>query len=154
TVIAPDDNQYIASIDSLSARFDSAMSRKLDWAKQQLDALANRRPFLEPEDCVLANRMQNCDMFETRLATAASTVLERFQSNLKQHAAQLEALSPLAILSRGYSLSQTEDGRLVQSIKDVAAGQSIRTLLADGEIASVIETITPGGKSALQESDK
>ena len=154
TVIAPDDNQYIAAIDSLAARFDSAMSRKLDFTKQQLDALANRRPFLEPEDCVLANRMQNCDMFESRLQTAASTVLERFGSSLNQYAAQLEALSPLAILSRGYSLSQTEDGRIVQSIRDVAAGESIRTVLADGEIASVVETITPGGKSALRETDK
>ena len=154
TVIAPDDKQYIAAIDSFSARFDSAMSRKIDLAQQQLDTLANRRPFLEPEDCLLANRMQNCDMLGTRLETAASTVLERFESNLRQHAAQLEALSPLAILSRGYSLSQTGDGRLVQSVRDVTAGQSIRTLLADGEIASVIETITPGGKSVIQESDK
>lgn len=143
TVIAPDDKQYIADINTLTFRIDSALRRKIDAAEKQLDDLAGRRPFLDPVDCILANRMQSCDLFESQLERAASIALERFESTLQQHATQLEALSPLAILSRGYSLTQTEDGRLLQSTADVIAGQPIHTLVADGKITSIVEQCFP-----------
>lgn len=56
--------------------------------------------------------------------------------------AQLLALSPLAVLERGYSLALAEDGRLIRSTAQVAAGQTITTRLSDGTLTSRVETAT------------
>jgi exodeoxyribonuclease VII large subunit len=45
---------------------------------------------------------------------------------------RLEALSPLGVLRRGYSLTTTAEGRVVRSARDVRAGDRLRTRLADG----------------------
>ncbi len=59
-------------------------------------------------------------------------------------ALQLESLSPLSVLSRGYSLStRAADGRLVRSIDQVTPGDELLTRLSDGELTSRIESIRP-----------
>ena len=56
---------------------------------------------------------------------------------LARLAASLEALSPLAVLGRGYSLTFHQDGQtLIRSADEVAPGQILVTRLSDGEIAS------------------
>ena len=52
---------------------------------------------------------------------------------------QLRALSPVAVLERGYSLTRTVDGQLVKSVRQVKAGAQLRTQVADGVFASVVE---------------
>jgi len=42
-------------------------------------------------------------------------------------------------MERGYSITRTEDGRIVKTVKGVRRGDKLRTLVADGEISSVAE---------------
>jgi exodeoxyribonuclease VII large subunit len=53
--------------------------------------------------------------------------------------ARLVSLSPLAVLDRGYALVLGDDGKLIRSAAQVAAGDKVRTRLADGEFTSRIE---------------
>ena len=56
-------------------------------------------------------------------------------------AASLEALSPLAVLARGYSLTFLADAKtLVRNSRDVKPGDLILTQLAAGQIASRVES--------------
>ena len=60
-------------------------------------------------------------------------------------AARLESLSPLAVLGRGYSLTQrTADGRVIRDAAELTAGQQITTRFARGEAVSRVEEIRPG----------
>ena len=60
-------------------------------------------------------------------------------------AAQLEALSPLAVLARGYSLTLMSDGATVLRSSDtVGPGDLIQTFLAGGAVLSRVESTTPG----------
>lgn len=52
---------------------------------------------------------------------------------------QLGAVGPRAVLSRGYSWTEREDGRLVRSVQDVRPGERVRTQLADGQVTSIVE---------------
>lgn len=52
---------------------------------------------------------------------------------------QLRALSPLAVLDRGYSISCTASGGVLRSIGEVAAGDTLTTHLADGTVVSTVE---------------
>ena len=56
-------------------------------------------------------------------------------------AAQLDAVSPLRVLSRGYSVTMNEKGKVIKSVDALRWGEEIRTRLHDGEINSVIQQI-------------
>ena len=63
---------------------------------------------------------------------------------LEQPAARLESLSPLAVLGRGYSLTQrAADGRLIRDAAELAAGEQITTRFSHGETISRVEEIRP-----------
>jgi exodeoxyribonuclease VII large subunit len=56
-------------------------------------------------------------------------------------AASLDALSPLAVLQRGYAIAQTEDGRLLRDAKLVSVGDSVRVRLASGRLGARVESV-------------
>lgn len=74
---------------------------------------------------------------EKRLAGSLETYFQRRQSCLDIRAERLEALSPLAVMSRGYGLIYKGD-RLVTSAKALQPGDSITIVLADGEVKAVV----------------
>ena len=49
--------------------------------------------------------------------------------------AKLDAMSPLKVLSRGFAMAQTEDGSLVQSVRQVEVGQRLSVSVSDGLIS-------------------
>ena len=52
---------------------------------------------------------------------------------------ETEALSPLAVLSRGYSVTTDADGRIIRNRGDATPGQEIVTRLMDGELRSIVK---------------
>jgi exodeoxyribonuclease VII large subunit len=64
-------------------------------------------------------------------------------------ARELAAISPLAVLDRGYSVTLGPDGRAVRTPQDVTAGDAIVTRLADGSLRSVVGA-GDGGQRAVR----
>ena len=59
-------------------------------------------------------------------------------------AGRLESLSPLAVLGRGYSLTQrTADGQLIRTAAELSPGQQITTRFARGQTISRVEQVEP-----------
>jgi exodeoxyribonuclease VII large subunit len=76
------------------------------------------------------------------LGASMETNLARVRGRFEKLVGQLDVLSPLATLSRGYSItSRIQDGRTVLSTDDVRTGEQIATLLLDGRIYSSITDI-------------
>ena len=99
-----------------------------------------------------AGRLQRIHDLEQRLddtterlnrATTQRTI--QAGEKLASLAARLESLSPLNVLTRGYSLTHTEKGKLVRSAADVNTGDSLVTRVAAGEIISRVEMKRPAG---------
>jgi exodeoxyribonuclease VII large subunit len=57
--------------------------------------------------------------------------------------ARLNALSPLAVLDRGYALVLSAEGVLIRSASQLVAGEQVTTRLADGTFTSNVESISP-----------
>ena len=95
-----------------------------------------RRPLQRIEE--LARRL---DELEAAAARAVRSRLERAGRQLDAAAARLESLSPLAVLGRGYSLTQrTADGRLIRDAAELAVGEQITTAAyARGQATSRVE---------------
>jgi exodeoxyribonuclease VII large subunit len=71
-----------------------------------------------------------------RLQVAMGRRLEAPRSLLDQYAGQLEALSPLKVLGRGYSVARLADGRVARRRTDLPSGTAFNLSMTDGEIAA------------------
>jgi exodeoxyribonuclease VII large subunit len=74
-----------------------------------------------------------------RLQAILDHKVDRHHHDLTRIAAQLDALSPLRVLERGYSVALSPDGRVLRRRADFSAGQAFRLRLSDGEIPARTE---------------
>ncbi len=122
-------------------RLRAAASRRLTLAQSQLDAFAKGRPFRRPFDLV-HDRSRGLDELAMRAGGAISGLLHDRQRRFAGLAGQLQSLSPLAVLERGYTITQdAKTGRVVRTIVRLRVGQSIVTRLADGSVTSTIDAV-------------
>lgn len=77
---------------------------------------------------------------ETRIPSIMQSRFQREASRLTQTAARMEALSPMAVLERGYSITRFADGRVVRRAQEVHAGDTLLTRLAEGDIQSTVQS--------------
>lgn len=84
---------------------------------------------------------QLADSLQQELTQAMAAELDAKKHRLSLMAAKLSALSPLTVLSRGYSITTTAGHRAVQGVSDVSVEDTIRTTVADGTISSVVSGI-------------
>ncbi len=76
---------------------------------------------------------------KARIAPALTRVVDRRRSGLQRLAGQLHALSPVAVLGRGYSLARHADGRLLRQVADFPVGAAFTLTVSDGAIAARVE---------------
>ena len=67
--------------------------------------------------------------------------IDENKRTIKAYSDRLEALSPLKVLERGFSITETSDGRVISSVKDVRPGDNVTTVLKDGTIISKVEEV-------------
>lgn len=78
-------------------------------------------------------------MARERLVTRPRNAIERERQRLVMHAAAVRLLDPVNTMARGWSITRGVDGSIVRSVSDVAAGQVVTTVVADGEFTSTVE---------------
>jgi exodeoxyribonuclease VII large subunit len=82
-----------------------------------------------------------------RLVRRAPHLLTSAERHLAAADARLALLDPVELLRRGWSITRTADGRVVRSIADVSAGDSLVTQVADGTVTSRVEGTEPPSRS-------
>lgn len=127
-------------IDELRLRLEAAAARRLRVPAARLSTLSER---LRRQDVSLriARAQRRLQEDVARLERAGSQMLSPRWNRLNRAAARLEALSPLAVLSRGYAIVYAADGTVLRAASETAAGQMIRARLSDGSLeAQVTDT--------------
>jgi exodeoxyribonuclease VII large subunit len=133
--LVPDRRELLIGLEETEQRIHDAMTNRVRISQVRLNQLVDRSAFRQPLQRIReleAKLRESSD----RLLRAARYRLERGQSQVAALAEQLEALSPLGVLQRGYSLTRRGDGVVVRSSNDVAPGEVLTTRLAEGEILS------------------
>lgn len=137
-LIFPELEQIRAGLRGYQQQLASSLRQRAQTARSKLDMLAQRRAFRRPFEYVhdLAQRLDELSARSTRALKQRLIVSRQSADAL---AAQLESLSPLGVLGRGYSLTQRlPDGAIVRRAEDVTVGDQIRTRLQQGEIISQV----------------
>jgi exodeoxyribonuclease VII large subunit len=134
----PDINDVKHRLDVLSGRLKRVVRNTTKHATQDLRALQQR--LLHALERRWATERRRLDLMAQRADRAMRTELDRRLRVTGAFAAKLDALSPLAVLARGYSITQlAEGGRVVRAPRDVTPGSLLTTRLAEGTIMSRAE---------------
>lgn len=134
----PDQNDLYARLDHLAIRMKQAMERDLSERRARLKRMAVSRALTSPEN-YLQDRRMLLDFQQRRLVAGLNASVARQQKKLAGLAASLDALSPLKVLGRGYSIARKEDGSVITSVKQAAPDTRFCLHLADGEVPCRVE---------------
>ena len=148
---APDQEALLQNLDALNGAMAAALNRQLKLAGQRLDALA-ASPALRSPTAYLERKEKDLQLLKSRMITAQERMISASNARFVSCVAKLDAMSPLKVLSRGYAMAQTGDGKLLRSVEQVAPGDNITVSISDGTItASVLNAKETEHESA--ESD-
>jgi len=102
-------------------------------ARQRFDSAAGRLSptTLKAKAAALTSRIELC---EERRLNAVRRSIQQKDNELKIGMAKLDALSPLAVLTRGYSITQTEDGSVLRNAADAQPGNKLKIRLQHGKL--------------------
>ena len=114
-----------------------ALRASLQQRQQRVDESALRLTH-ELKNAISVQRQRLPQLQQTMTHRLESAVAERKQ-NLRRLEVQLRALSPLAVLDRGYSLTQTADGQVVRDASVVKKGDLLKTRFAKGTAVSEVK---------------
>ncbi|HAS6932019.1 exodeoxyribonuclease VII large subunit [Vibrio parahaemolyticus] len=124
-------------LDELDMRLRRAMQRFIDTRQQAVERKHHRLQLNSPIKH-LAQQKSRLERVEHKLLDAMDRKLLTMRHQLAIAAEKLDTVSPLATLKRGYSITQTEQGKVVRSADDVKTGDLLVTRLANGEIHSTV----------------
>ena len=139
-LVAPDQNDLRAYLLSAQTRMAQAMQKRLKLDRKTLDGLKNRRVLQSPINYVNEKRLL-LDHSAQRLGAAAQRNLAGQKQRFIHLTAKLDALSPLKVLARGYSVVLTPDGRVVQRAAQVQIGEQVDIKLHQGSFTASVTQI-------------
>jgi exodeoxyribonuclease VII large subunit len=130
-------------IEQSGVRMKNAVNRILQNAGETLEGILLRRAFKQPL-ALVQQFSQRQDELLRQLHNYLKALVGEKRQVFGTLAGRLRALSPLAVLERGYSLSfDAESDKLLREIRDVTEGQMIKTRLKDGWLHSRVGKMEP-----------
>ncbi len=136
----PEQSDLKNRLDTVAERLFVAMSSKIDIQRRSLDMMASS-PFLKSPMSFVEARRLDVDRLEEGLQNSMHRIVERKTALYKEKTASLSALSPLAVLSRGYGVSYNEERKILKSVKDIKVGERLQNRLSDGIIYADVTSV-------------
>lgn len=134
----PDQETLRQNIDSMYCSVLNIIQRQLATASRHLKLLASSNALQSPEN-YLKQRAAALSHLGTRLYAAQQNNLSHNHRQYIALAAKLDAMSPLKVLTRGYSMTQLDDGQVVRSKEQVAPGDQLRITVSNGQIHAIVK---------------
>ncbi|WP_163655686.1 exodeoxyribonuclease VII large subunit [Listeria sp. PSOL-1] len=122
--------------DYFAERLENAYSRFILLKKSEFERLKHRfeRLTLKQEVLLFKNRLA---ILENNLKSSVTTVFQNRKSCFLRQVEALEYLSPLALLKRGYSMTE-KDGAMVKSVADITVHDEVEVTLYDGKFQAKV----------------
>ena len=133
----PDTSELRYKISSLTDRYAAQLMNRISQSRRQLELIAGSKALSDP-DTILNDRRVRLDRTLDALDRAIEAKSSAKRSDLREVAASLSALDPLAVLSRGYGAVTDTKGKIVKSVADLDIGQEIDVRLSDGHAVAEI----------------
>ena len=146
-LVIPEKYQLTDKLSGMEARLLSGLRKNLDGKRNRFERIIRSPAFRQPYEKVYQERMQ-LDSLQRFLQKSMLVCAERSRARLSILAGRLNSLSPLEILSRGYSVTRDQaTGRIIKSVEGVRPGTALEIRVSDGTIrckAESTENFNPG----------
>lgn len=139
-LVFPDRLALKAELEAKLAKIGTLVLADVQAKREMLATLASSRAMRSPA-AVIAEKQMRVDELWVRLQNAGQLMLERKKQGLGASVGKLEALSPLAVLQRGYAVARDARGEVATSVKAFAPGDRITVRFADGAAYATVDEI-------------
>ena len=139
-IAVPDRREIESALDSYGIRAGQAMQKKLNRLSERLEGYRQKRVLTDPM-AQIDDRRIALDRARDALAAAQSAQIAECRKNFAALAAALDAMSPLAVLGRGYAIASGKNGAAIKSVRDIERGELLSLRLTDGHAACRVEEI-------------
>jgi exodeoxyribonuclease VII large subunit len=131
-------NQRQQRLDDLRYRLEKAERKSIEKHRRKWEQVSAAVRHYDARR-VLAGMRRDLAAHATAIISAMQTILLRRRSRIEQIEHQLKALSPVAILERGYALVFDSSGKLVKNSAQVELGEEISARLSRGSLSARVE---------------
>ena len=136
----PDINEFTEGLHSYEIRSRQAMAKRLAALRTKLDSISGKRVMQDPAASI-DNRRIELDRSRDRLVSAQEHILSEKKHEFVRLTAALNAMSPLKVLSRGYSITTGSGGKNIKSVNEIHAGDKLTVRLADGTARCTVDNV-------------
>lgn len=148
----PDQNDLYTRLGSVQEYLRKTAAGMLGAHRQRLTFLAQNPALQNPERYFEGKRLL-LDYQSQALTHALEQYVNQRRERLGRLAASLEAMSPLKVLGRGYTIAQTTQGQVVASVRQLAPGDLVHLKWSDGAASCRVEEIKTGEMEYGKEND-
>ena len=142
-LVVPDQAELRQKLESLQARLFQAANRQLRMARQTLERYSSKRVLQSPMHYVQDRRVL-LDHQQKLLFHAAQSGLAEKKQRFIGLTAALDAMSPLKVLARGYSVTRDQNGHVLTAAEEIRQGERVSVILQHGEFDARVEQIRGG----------
>ena len=139
-LVTPDQAELRQTLRSMMSRMESAATRTIKLGSARLTALREKRVMQDPLNYLQDRRIQ-LDSLHKNLAAAGASMLDQKKKAFIRLASGLDAMSPLKVLGRGYSVARDQSGAVLRSVKSLKQGDEIRLTMEDGTVYSTVDRV-------------
>ncbi len=133
----PDQDALRQTLDGMTAAMSAALDRQLKSARQRLNMLS-ASPALQSPEGYIHQRKKILELFNSRLNAAENHQISKRKQMYIGLTAKLDAMSPLKVLTRGYTMTQLPDGSIVRSVSQVSTQDEVYISLCDGTLKTQV----------------
>jgi exodeoxyribonuclease VII large subunit len=138
----PDSNELKRKFLNVNVRMSTVLDNRIKSERERLRLISSRRALTSP-DAYLDDRRMELVKLSDRLDDSMIRKLESIKLRLSGAASLLEAVSPLKIISKGYSAVYDSEGRLMKSVKGASVGDGVSFRLSDGTVEATVTSVDP-----------
>ena len=136
----PDQDALRQSLDAMYSSMAASLNRQLVAARRQLNILSASPALRSPVGYLEQKRVQ-VDRLQERMVAAQLRCVDRKKQQFIGLTAKLDAMSPMKVLTRGYAMTQTEEGAVIRSVSQTAPGAKLTITVSDGRICATVDDV-------------
>ena len=142
--------------DENTLRMTQSMHRRIQAVRHQERMLSMRLHGVDLS-LILTHKKDVLERMHRELTSGIRALLHRERARFQLAVGKIDALSPMAILQRGFALCRDAQGAIIRNASDIAQGDRVRVTLASGELDCLVEQIRdsvqrPGAPAATHPS--
>ena len=133
----PNLTEIASKISEYNNRFLQAIAANVENSRNKLEKLSSSRVFLNPEMLFDTHKLQ-LDSIQNELNSRFDNIILKFRSSFAEKVAKLNALNPMSVLARGFSVVYDQNNEVIKSVEQTDINKEITIKFIDGNANAVV----------------